>query len=267
MSFTFRPLTEEDLEAGLALSEGAGWNQLRRDWRVFLERNPEGSVAAEREGQVVGTAATLDYGPFAWISMVLVDPAQRGQGLGTALLERTIEILKESPCARLDATPLGEPVYRKLGFVDEYPLERWERAAGLAPAVAGVAALSSVEEVAALDAAVFGADRRWLLDWLLAGARHLAWRCGDGFLLGREGRRFTQLGPLVCANDDEAVALIHAGLAASGRGAVIDVPAGKGGVVASLGFVKQRTLLRMRRGAAAPVLDPRLFAIAGPELG
>lgn len=267
MSFTFRPLTEADLGAGLALSEGAGWNQLRRDWRLFLERNPEGSVAAERAGQVVGTAATLDYGPFAWISMVLVDPAQRGQGLGTALIERTLEILSESPCARLDATPLGEPVYRKLGFVDEYQLERWERPAGPAPAAAGVAALGSVEEVAALDAEVFGADRRWLLEWLLAGAPHLALRCGGGFLLGREGRRFTQLGPLICASDDEAVALIHAGLTAGGRGAVIDVPASKGDVVASLGFRKQRTLLRMRRGAAAPVLDPRLFAIAGPELG
>jgi GNAT superfamily N-acetyltransferase len=200
------------------LSEGAGWNQLRRDWRVFLERNPEGSVAAQEGGRVVGTAATLDYGPFAWISMVLVDPEERGRGLGTALLEWTLEILRDSPARGWMRRRWASRCTASWG---SWMSTQWSAGSGRpgeAPEAAGrPRRWRSVEEVAALDAEVFGADRRWLLDWLLCGIA-ARWRggAGDGFLLGREGRRFTQLGPLICANDDEAVALIHAGLAGVG---------------------------------------------------
>jgi hypothetical protein len=63
--------------AGLRLS-GGRWNQTERDWRHFLTEAPDGALVAEEDGRVIGTAATLPYGPFAWISMVLVDPAARG---------------------------------------------------------------------------------------------------------------------------------------------------------------------------------------------
>lgn len=267
MSFDIRPMTESDIPAGLALSESAGWNQTERDWRIFLSRKPEGSVVGLRDGRVVGTAATLDYGPFAWISMVLVAQELRGQGLGGALFARTLEILRESPCARLDATPLGEPVYRKLGFEDEYLLERWERPAGPVPEAPEVERLEDIRPIAALDREVFGADRGWLLSWLREDAPHLALRSESGFLLGREGRRYTHLGPLLASSDDEAHRMILAALAVSKRDAVIDIPVDKAQLAEALGFRKQRCLLRMRRGGPAPPLDARLYAIAGPELG
>lgn len=267
MPFGFRPMTANDIAAGLALCEIAGWNQRERDWRLFLDRNPAGSCVALQDGNVVGTAATLDYGPFAWISMVLVDPGVRGLGLGTALLERTLDILRDSACARLDATPLGEPVYRKLGFEDEYALERWERPAGPASAHMPIEPLVEVASLIKLDQGAFGADRSWLLKWLYEGDPALAWRSQSGYVLGRQGRRFTHIGPLVCASDGEAQALIAAALDAAGRDAVIDIPATKAPVVEALGFRRQRPLLRMRRGGPAPPLDERIFAISGPELG
>lgn len=269
MEWQLRRMTTADVAGGMALTEAAGWNQTERDWRLFLERNPQGSCCAEGEdGRVMGTAATLDYGPFAWVSMVLVEAGQRGKGLGSALFARALELVEEVGCVRLDATPLGEPVYRKLGFVDEYELARWERAPGMEVQTgAEVRAMEDVGEVAALDAAVFGADRRWLLEWLREGAPHLALRCGDGFLLGREGRRFTHLGPLACTGEAEVRALLMAGVAATQRTVVVDAPAGWSGVLEALGFRRQRPLLRMRRGGAAPALDGRMAAIAGPELG
>jgi GNAT superfamily N-acetyltransferase len=267
MRFDFRPMTTDDIAAGLALCEIAGWNQRERDWRLFLHRNPSGNCVAVHDGKVVGTAATLDYGPFAWISMVLVDPAVRGRGLGTALLEQTLEILRDSACARLDATPLGEPVYRKLGFEDEYALERWERPAGPVNSATPAEPLVEVAPLIHLDQSAFGADREWLLGWLHDGAPSLAWQGRSGYVLGREGRKFTHIGPLVCENAGEAQALIAAALAAAGRDAVIDIPAAKARVVEALGFRRQRPLLRMRRGGPAPPLDERIFAIAGPELG
>lgn len=267
MRFDFRPMTTDDIEAGLALCEAAGWNQRERDWRLFLDRNPQGNCVAHMDGQVVGTAATLDYGPFAWISMVLVDPAARGRGLGTALFERALDLLRGQACVRLDATPLGEPVYRKLGFVDEYALERWERPAAPVTPSLPVEPLVEVDPVTGLDRNVFGANRAWLLAWLHEGAPALAWQGRSGFVLGREGRRFTHIGPVICETAAGAGALITAALAAAGGGAVIDIPAAKAPVAEALGFRRQRPLLRMRRGGPAPPLDDRIFAIAGPELG
>src|SRR5260370_36668160 len=59
--------------------------------------------------------------------MVLVDPDYRKQGIGTQLLEKTIQHLDHTGIRtmKLDATPLGKPLYTKLGFVDEYEIERW----------------------------------------------------------------------------------------------------------------------------------------------
>ena len=49
-----RPMTAEDLEAGVRLCRMAGWNQRLDDWRVFFNANPEGCFVVEHDGQVVG---------------------------------------------------------------------------------------------------------------------------------------------------------------------------------------------------------------------
>lgn len=123
-----RVMTKADVPAGLRLNELAGWNQTADDWHRFLEASPDGCFVAEEQGEVRGTATTISYeNRFAWIGMVLVDPEYRKQGFGTQLLHRTIEYLdgRKIPTMKLDATPLGQPLYRKLGFVTEYEIERW----------------------------------------------------------------------------------------------------------------------------------------------
>lgn len=124
-----RVMTADDIDAGMRLKEIAGWNQTRSDWERFLRASPRGCFVAEVNGTVVGSVTTMGYqGRFAWIGMVLVDPAARGQGIGTALLHKAVTYLDEIrlPCVKLDATPLGKPLYEKLGFVSEYELARWQ---------------------------------------------------------------------------------------------------------------------------------------------
>ena len=123
----FRDLTIDDVPAGLRLCRHAGWNQLAADWELFLNLSPSGCRAAVQGGHVVGTVTTVNYeNRFAWIGMVLVDPQFRGRGIGTRLLEESLEILRNLGCARLDATPQGRPVYQRLAFVDEYELSRMQ---------------------------------------------------------------------------------------------------------------------------------------------
>src|SRR6266436_1070468 len=119
-----RTMTIDDISAGLRLCRASGWNQLESDWRVFLNWNPSACRVAERDGNVVGTIAALRYGDsFTWLSMVLVEPSERGAGIGTRLLQEELTLLQDD-CVRLDATPLGRPLYARNGFVDEYPLSR-----------------------------------------------------------------------------------------------------------------------------------------------
>src|SRR6202034_3510140 len=88
---------------------------------------PDGCFLAIDDGQPVGTACGCVFGEVAWINMVLVDEAQRGNGFGTALMRYVVEHLDERGVAsiRLDATPLGRPVYEKLGFVGAFQLTRF----------------------------------------------------------------------------------------------------------------------------------------------
>src|SRR5437868_15533064 len=89
-------LTAAELSDAEALVRAAGWNQVAADWEIFRAL---GTVFVVREnGRVIATAASLPYGAFAWISMVLVLPEHRRRNLGTRLLKRCVAALDEQGC-------------------------------------------------------------------------------------------------------------------------------------------------------------------------
>src|SRR5215813_15195647 len=177
----FRDMKLADIAAGLELCRAARWNQTERDWELFLRLSPKGCRVAVMDERVVGTVATARYEDrFAWIGMVLVDPAERGQGIGARLMAEALGVLEGMPSIRLDATPAGHAVYQKLDFVDEYRLSRMETAVSSE----GLAILHNparpmtkddLPAVAVFDRQVFGADRSLTLEWMFDGAREYAW--------------------------------------------------------------------------------------------
>src|SRR5258706_11710604 len=123
-----------DLAFACELNALAGWNQTEKDWRGYLEFEPNGCFLAEAEGRRAGTATTIRYGDrFGWIGMVLVHPDFRRFGIGTKLLRAAIDYLQGCGVAavKLDATPMGKRVYEPPGFVDEYEMSRYD---GMVPA-------------------------------------------------------------------------------------------------------------------------------------
>jgi GNAT superfamily N-acetyltransferase len=120
-----RPLTAADLPRAAALSYLIGWNQVERDWALFLARG-EGRALDDGQEALAATAAVIRYGPdLAWISMVLVRPDMRRRGHATALMRWAVDALAGTRCAALDATPAGREVYRRLGFRDLWGFARW----------------------------------------------------------------------------------------------------------------------------------------------
>jgi ribosomal protein S18 acetylase RimI-like enzyme len=278
-----RIMTTADIPGGLRLCRASGWNQVARDWAQFLALGPEAARVAERDDRIVGSVATMNHdGRFAWIGMVLVDPGERGRGLGTLLVRHALEIVADLPAVRLDATPAGHGLYVKLGFREEYRLSRMQATipAGLAaPAGGRIRRMGAddLEDVIAFDQRVFGANRAAMLRWMWEGAPDYAWisrrdRRIDGFALGRHGFLFDHLGPVVAVDAACACELATACLAPhADREFIVDVARHAPDWLRRLeaiGFREQRFLIRMCRGEASGFGDPsRQFAVLGPEFG
>jgi predicted N-acetyltransferase YhbS len=272
-----------DTGAGLRLCRLSAWNQLEDDWRFFLESPGSGGRLAERGGEVVGSVAFLRYDAnFTWLSMMLVDPKERRAGIGSRLMESALEALASESCVRLDATPLGEPMYRRYGFGPEYELARavaTVRSGNFDPAIDGVEPMEPRDfaDVFALDRRVFGADRSGLLASFHRRAPGLAFvaRHGAdvlGYCFGRPGYLYRQLGPIVAESAGVARSLAGRCLSGQeGKGIAIDVPALAvewTRWLESSGFRIERRFLRMQRGEnLSPGIPDRQFAIAGPEFG
>jgi ribosomal protein S18 acetylase RimI-like enzyme len=300
-----RLLAPDDLAAALALSSTAGWNQRLDDWRMMLRLAPAGSFAALVDGRVVGTAIGIDYGGFAWIAMMLVDPAQRGRGIGRRLLEAAMSAVPSDRPIRLDATPLGRPLYQRYGFEDEATLTRYLVPASDSPPSEAARADRSVrpegepgrsfsrvrqltaadlQALAELDTEVFGGHRDRVLEWALQSAPALGQivESEEGlahYSCGRRGRLFDQIGPVVAGDDVTAQALVSASLTgAVGRPVLVDAFDSHRTFTAWLrtcGFQVQRPLFRMCRSSGEVTSAPGVpnrpalveFAILGPEFG
>jgi GNAT superfamily N-acetyltransferase len=277
MGNTETPLEEGDLPAAQALVSEAGWNQNANDWRIFLELGS--ALAVKDGGKLVATAATLPYpSGFGWISMVLVAGTHRRRGIATRLLGRCMASLREADMVPvLDATPAGRKVYKPLGFRDGWAITRWRRQVGFqVDDVARPLEEKDWPGVLALDAQAFGCDRAPLLERLrrrCSGFSCVIQERGAlrGFLLGREGRVATQLGPIVVADEDAAKALVGFACARIDGPVLLDALDRHSSLARWLedqGFARERPYTRMALGRDELFGDPRrLAAIAGPELG
>ena len=282
-----RLMTPRDVPLGMRLKEQAGWNQIEADWRRCLQLQPDGCFVAEREGVAVGTVTTCIFGSIAWIAMVLVDVAVRGQGIGRTLLDHALAFLDGRGVAtvRLDATPLGRPLYEQRGFVEEYTLTRFE---GIAPLVGAPAAQQArrgivticptcelQERVLRFDRQITGTDRASLLrhlytetpaEWQLAirGEELL------GFTAARPGSRAWQIGPCLTTAEAGPPLLADALARRAGQRVFLDVPVENRAAVAAVtaaAMVPQRPLYRMCRGPKPSERVEYLWTSFGPEKG
>ena len=266
-----RPLVLSDVGAMLRLKDAAGWNQTVDDLLRNIELEPEGCFALDCEGRLASTITVITYGrELAWIGMVLTDPEFRGRGFARQLFARALEWLdsRGAACSKLDATSMGEPLYRSFGFEVECGIERWVRKAAGGNACP-TKACQFPDMAFALDRAVFAADRGGLLRSL---ARQGSIDLGGGqYAMVRRGSKAVYFGPAIAHDRETARRGVEWFLAAyGGEASYWDLfPSNEAAVelAREFGFEPARQLMRMRRGnAAAPDLS-KMFAIAGFEYG
>ncbi|MDH3246523.1 MAG: GNAT family N-acetyltransferase [Saprospiraceae bacterium] len=276
-------MTEAHLPHCVRLSEEAGWNQQHADWGFLAKAGSEYNLVATLDDQILGTVTALPYSDrFLWIGMMLVHVSYRRQGIGKHLLSKLMENADPSCCFGLDATPLGEKLYDVLGYKKMANLHRYGRPFNGKKDSTSTSSncrkitVMDLDRIHSFDQDICGVDRSSVLKYLHRSAPDYAWLAESdqqltGYLMGRPGRLADHLGPMVAASADVALTLLRAALASSSKTFVIDVFDYQKEWIATLndlGFEVQRPLYRMFRGDPITTLSgPKIFAIAGPELG
>ncbi|MBW8637246.1 GNAT family N-acetyltransferase [Hoeflea sp. WL0058] len=268
-------LTVKDIQAGMALSTEAGWNQVADDWKHFIERGETIGVC-DADGRLIASAAALPYdGSFGFVGMVLVTADWRRRGIATRLVDRCMAILRSRNLTPvLDATADGEKVYVNQGFQPQFRFDRWQRESSDIQSVVEITTPepARLDALLSCDAEAFGARRPALMrDFLARDGSSAITDGADGFAIVRRGRRALQAGPVVATSETGALELMKR-LLATTRGTVfIDVPqiwSKIGAWLSDQGFTIQRSFARMALGRSEAFGNPKhLFSVAGPEFG
>lgn len=275
----FIPLDEGLVESAVRLSAQAGWNQTAADWRRLDRLRPgDVRVLVDDSGEVRASWSVAGLGPgVAWIGMILVDERLRGRGLGTRAFSAALDQARAAGhgVLGLDATTLGEPIYRRFGFETIRPIVRWQGTVRPPGSRAGVAAVRRGlhDGVLRLDARCAAADRGRLLALLAADGTILsieASRGTRGYAAIRPGRTAACIGPVVAESDaDFETLMAAAAVELAGRPAICDLlDDGGDAILRGLGMEPARRLARM----TMPRLDDCLCGRgvrcgAGFELG
>jgi len=265
-----RRLTSTDIPLALELSTEAGWNQTSNDWQTLIDLAPVSCLGIELNGELAATTTLLCYGTkLAWIGMVLTRIKFRGQGYARRLLSEVLKLAGQMniETVKLDATDHGKPLYEKLGFRAEQPVERWTRpGAGASIMLHGPDSLSS--ELLHVDQAAFAADRSRFLKKLAKHSPALA--DVRSYLLTRTGRQMAYLGPCVSENASAARSLITRcvqGTSSALSWDLLKLNRNAEVIAKDLGFTPQRCLTRMVRGRDLRGREESIYALGGFEFG
>ncbi len=281
---TVREMELSDIGHLMKLKDAEGWNQTEKDWELLIMYEESVNRVALQDDRIAGSITAIKYNSsVAWIGMMLVEKNYRGRGISKLLLNEVIHKLNNCSSIKLDATPAGRPLYLKLGFIYEYTLYRMTNMS-VSDASLNMQSVETVKirpedlpEVAEFDKIVFGADRTELIKHLYVNDPELAWLIRDnnrtaGFIMGRKGSDYTQIGPLYATSQKGAKALIRSALGQlSGKAVVVDVHANKPAIIQwfeGVGFTSQRPFDRMylKHNPNPGSVDTQ-YLIAGPELG
>ena len=270
-------MSRADLDSAHGLSADLGWPHRLDDWRLLHEIG-HGVVATDERDRVTATGFWWPFGDgLATIGLVIVAPALQGKGIGRRLMVTLIEAAGDR-AIRLTATPAGRPLYESLGFLVTGSNDQHHGVADAGATTADPAVRAAEDRdwaaIAALDAEANGCDRTPMLRALEAdGTTAVLERDGRvrGYAICRPFGRGHVVGPIVCADDADAIALASPHVRAqAGRFLRVDTPKGDGAFAAFLaasGLANVDRSVRMTRGTPGTPGAAAAFALASQALG
>jgi GNAT superfamily N-acetyltransferase len=278
-----RPMRRDELDVLVDWAAAEGWNPGVHDADIFWATDPEGFVAAEVDGQLVGGGSIVSYdGRFGFMGFFIVAPPHRGRGLGRRLWERRREALiarlEPGAAIGMDGVFEMEAFYARGGFAPAGRDLRFEGVGAASPIPPGLVGAREVafDALLAYDAAHFPVPRRRFLERWIAqpGSRALA-AVDPGGIRGygvvRACRRGFKVGPLFAADAAVAEDLLRGlGDHAAGEPLVLDTPEANPAAVAMArrhGMRETFGCARMYLGPAPDLPDAEIFGVTTFELG
>ena len=232
-----RPMRRAELDSLVEWAAGEGWNPGLNDAQIFWDTDPEGFIAAELGGELIGGGSIVSYGGrFSFMGFFIIRPDQRGQGLGRRLWfhrrDRLIARLQAPAVIGMDGVFAMQAFYARGGFVLFNRDLRFEGMGSAAAPAANLVELASLPfaEVLCYDAAHFPASReRFLHAWITQPGSRALGAMHNGVLHGygviRPCRQGYKIDPLFAADGETAEALfLGLGDLAPGAPVYLDVP-------------------------------------------
>ncbi|WP_298960381.1 GNAT family N-acetyltransferase [uncultured Methylobacterium sp.] len=275
---TIRTMSPDDLALVLDWAAAEGWNPGLSDAAAFHAADPGGFLLALDGEKPVGAISVVAYGAaFGFLGLYLVRPEMRGRGIGTTLWSAGVARLGGRSVG-LDGVVAQQANYARSGFAFLHRTLRFSGTPTLpSSAPAGPWDGRGFAEIAAFDAAHFGAPRdAFLRGWLAAPGHRVAVSRRDGRIDGygvvRPCREGFKVGPLFSATRATAEALFGALAAGAGEGAtlVLDVPEPNRDGLAMAeahGLAPVFETARMVRGPAPDRPLARIYGVTTLELG
>jgi ribosomal protein S18 acetylase RimI-like enzyme len=200
-----RQITSSDLEFAASLTAIEGWaTEQLEDFAGFLRYDPGGCLFAEEDSVPIGICVGTPYKTSGFLGELIVVEAARGRGVGSKLMQHTIDYLHGRGIENilLDGVPAAVPLYERFGF------RKVCRSLRFSGQVEGQAHTSCVRPMrsddlaalCALDCAAFGEDRSFFLERRFALYPDLSKVLvvdGEivGFVMGRRRQDIIGVGP------------------------------------------------------------------------
>lgn len=223
MVMNVRPLQRDELDIVLDWAAAEGWNPGLHDAEVFWAADPQGFVALEQDGQLIGSISLVTYGRrYGFAGLFIVRPEFRGQGIGSFGVEKLLTSfrsrLDDQATIAIDGVFEMQPYYASLGMQFNHRNIRMAGVGKANPAARDACELLAgvpFAEVVAYDTAHFGAPRpSFLQPWIRQAGSLAVAAVADGQLNGygvvRECREGFKIGPLFAADGDVADVLFAA---------------------------------------------------------
>jgi predicted N-acetyltransferase YhbS len=277
-----REMTPEDLGLCVGLFGLVGWGNTADDVRRMLSYEPGGCFVATVGGAGVGIVASTSYGGVGFVGNLIVRPDHRGKGVGASLMRAAMTHLLDTGArsVRLDSVPRAVPLYRRLGFREEYPSLRFTSVGRRLP-WEGVERITQADlpGVLELDRRFFGAQRGRILKRVFLDFPDLCFLAREGsgvvgYIMAKIGEGVHRIGPWICKPERPKVAesLLHRLMSeVEGQRLWAGVPGvneASAEMLKENGFESLPSSLRMCYGECGSMGDPRgVFGVGAPDKG
>jgi len=278
-----RGMTRDELDTLVEWAAREGWNPGLDDAGVFWATDPEGFVAAEINGELIGGGSIVAYGKkYGFMGFFIICPECRGHGSGDHLWHerkrRLLTRLDADASIELDGVFDMQDYYTRGGFRFVCRDLRFEGRGMDLPQQERIveASILPFKRIDAYDRQHFPAARsKFLQGWInRPGGHALAAVDGDeirGYSVMRPCRTGYKIGPLFAANADVAESLfVSLASRVPGEPIFLDVPEINRdalALVARHGMKEVFGCARMVLGAIPKLPDAEIFGVTTFELG